>query len=407
MKFFNRSVAIICVAFALDAFGCKFTSDTNKTISQSNTALQGNATSDTPSGGTTPGDKPHYLEAKWYEDANGDGVPNFIETELGKDPNEKDHCPVQASKCGGGANGEDLDFSVNTLLMLDASGSMNSKIGGASKLDIAKESLLNYAAHAPKPVKMGFLVYGHKGNNTPSGKAESCSETGVELLDPIGNVAPDTFPATLARFQPTGWTPIAGALKKAQESFAGTEGKKNHIVMVSDGLETCGGDPVAVARRLHEQGFHVVIDIIGFGAGRNDVAQLRKIAEAGGGDYYDAKTRADLDNYFKQMDEAYLKTIGNSNCFIEAYNDANLCDAAYVNDAVGKINRELGAAFDESLKTQNQDKYMELTGFQPRIRELQNQRRAAREASYARSKELSDKAHEINRQTLDSYEKVR
>lgn len=175
-------------------------------------------------------DEKRVLEAKYYEDANENAVPDFIEIELGKDPREKDHCPVDSSKCGGAANGADIDLNVNTLLMLDASGSMKAASGGGiSKLDAAKSALKQYVERAPKPVKMGFLVYGHKGNNTPSGKPESCAENGAELLDEIGNVGKDTFQTTLDKFQPTGWTPIAVALRRAGQSFAGMEGKNNHI----------------------------------------------------------------------------------------------------------------------------------------------------------------------------------
>src|SRR5690606_41143319 len=49
-----------------------------------------------------------------------------------------------------------------------------------------------------------------------------------------------------------GWTPVAGALESAKESFAGLDAETNTnlIYLVSDGIETCDGDPVAAAKNF-------------------------------------------------------------------------------------------------------------------------------------------------------------
>lgn len=360
-------------------------------------------------------DEARPLEAKWYEDANENAVPDFIETEIGKDPHERDHCPVDSSKCGGAGEGGDIDLNVNTLLMLDASGSMKAQSGGGvSKLDAAKQALTRYVERAPKPVKMGFLVYGHKGNNTPAGKPESCADAGAELLDDIGNVSKDTFQSTLDKFQPTGWTPIAVALKRAGQSFAGMEGKNNHIVMVSDGLETCGGNPVAVARELHEEGVRVTIDIVGFGAGAADVQQLRQIAEAGGGDYFDAKTVSDLNDYLTKQMEASTKTLESGNCFHMAYLDADSCDKQFIIDATGIINRLNQENFDDYFVKNKQnpsfyngyiarrDAYSDII---TRMNEKRLERREARAGTKKQADELYEKSRRLDEQFQDNYNK--
>lgn len=154
--------------------------------------------------------------------------------------------------------------------MLDSSGSMAGDAGGQTKMKAAKDALERYVTGTPDSFDLGFMVFGHEGGPSEAGKAESCAN--AELLEPLGEVDYRSFPRTLRRFKPNGWTPIARALEEAEQAFAGREGDVNDLTLVTDGVETCGGDPVKLARRLHEAGLRVTIDVVGF-----DVA---KVAEA-------------------------------------------------------------------------------------------------------------------------------
>ncbi|HUQ69156.1 MAG TPA: hypothetical protein VM165_06525, partial [Planctomycetaceae bacterium] len=98
----------------------------------------------------------------------------------------------------------------------------------------------------------------------------------------------------IAGLKPTGTTPIALSLRTAGEEL-----KKNDaycgVVLITDGLETCNGDPVAEAAALAANpklsfGVHVV----GFGAKPEEDKILAKIAEAGEGKYFDADSAAEL-----------------------------------------------------------------------------------------------------------------
>lgn len=66
------------------------------------------------------------------------------------------------------------------------------------------------------------------------------------------------------------------------------------MIVVSDGKETCGGDPCAAVRELRAAGIDVRVDVIGFDVGADERAQLVCIAGAGGGRYYDARTPEEL-----------------------------------------------------------------------------------------------------------------
>ncbi len=251
---------------------------------------------------TQPAQDARPLPAAWYEDPDGDLVPTAVEQQIDTDP-QVDEC-AQAEGCAEAGATTALEQS-NTLLILDSSGSMaGSAGGGTSKLDAAKQALRRYVAGTPDSLALGFMVFGHKGSNTRGGKAASCA--GVELLDPIGKAASQRFDRTLNRFRPTGYTPLAAALLEARDAFAGEEDAINRIILVTDGVDTCAGDPVAEARKLKQAGIKVTTDVVGFDVAKPDEARrLRAIAEASGGTYTDARTADDLNRVFENARDRY------------------------------------------------------------------------------------------------------
>ena len=221
----------------------------------------------------------------------------------------------------------------NALLLLDSSGSMAADAGGGrTKMEAAKDALLRYSGVSSVLFETGFAVYGHAGDSTAAGKATSC-EQASELLLPLGAVDQAAFQGTLSRFRPTGWTPIEGALREAEAAFAGKEGAVNRVILVSDGIETCGGDPVAAAERLHRAGIALQIDVVGFGVPDDAARQLRDIAAAGGGEYVDARTGADLDGYFRTQSEAIGQTWDAFTCELRNSTFDTICDQGQCNKA--------------------------------------------------------------------------
>lgn len=396
-----KKLLIIFTVFTVGATACQL-NDTNEANSQSgknNSSSSGTTTSGGSSSEKT--DAPRVLDAKFYQDSDGNAVPDFLEIENGYDPNRDDCDP--STKCGEGATGGDFNpTQENVLLMLDSSGSMRANAGGTSKIEAAKSALINHVSNAPNKIRFGFLVYGHKGNNQQSGKAESCAE--IDILAPLGGIDKNNAESVMTQFQPTGWTPIGASLQKAREAFSGAEENSvNRIIMVSDGLETCGGDPVAEARKLHQEGFKVIVDVVGFDVSSNDAAQLRKIAEAGGGTYFDAKTQSDLTDYLKKQGEAWLKTMEASNCNIGAYNDAWICDAKLSSNAIIRIG-EIRDAEKVVIGTDKYDAYKEL---QDRIRNINEERRQKYEVYKERAQEQLKQSKDIHNQTQENYEQKR
>ena len=93
---------------------------------------------------------------------------------------------------------------------------------------------------------------------------------------------------------PRGWTPIYGSLLSAKDDFIA--GQDNNVVLVSDGIETCGGDPCAAAKQLRESGIALTIHVVGFDVDNATRTQLQCVANAASGRYYDAKNGQELAN---------------------------------------------------------------------------------------------------------------
>jgi len=221
------------------------------------------------------------------------------------------------------------------IIAIDASGSMAGRVGGERKMDAAKAVVRKFLGTVPQDAEVGLLAFGHSGNNDESGKAESCA--GVELLSGLSRVDPRGISSVLDNVQATGWTPLAAAITKAGQSFTPASGEGEQVVfVVSDGLETCGGDPVAAARALRESDVKATVNIIGFNIPEKDRKALEAVAAAGGGAFSHAADRKELEERLRvssenleekaNYDTAALEVKNaNNTSALQASNHANTC----------------------------------------------------------------------------------
>jgi Ca-activated chloride channel family protein len=76
------------------------------------------------------------------------------------------------------------DNASSLLLILDASGSMNSDDGsGQSKIAAAKQALYQVVDSLPEGSQVGLRVYGHRASNSEKDRAAGCRDT--ELISPV------------------------------------------------------------------------------------------------------------------------------------------------------------------------------------------------------------------------------
>jgi len=182
-----------------------------------------------------------------------------------------------------------VDLKGNDLeIILDCSGSMAGIVDGRSKMDIAKESLNSVVNSIPDGSYVGFRAYGHISLRSQ----KDCTDS--ELIFPIKAINKQELISKINSLQPKGWTPIEYSLNQARNDFPVTQEYGKVIILVSDGEETCGGDPCAAVKRMLNEGFQVTVNTVGFDVSDIAEQQLRCIAEATGGEYKSAKNAAEL-----------------------------------------------------------------------------------------------------------------
>jgi Ca-activated chloride channel family protein len=176
------------------------------------------------------------------------------------------------------------------MIVFDASGSMagtdmNSVTPHIAKVRGALASVLPDVT----PLRdLGLIVYG-------PGTRAKCDN--IELrLKPAANSA-DAIMAEVDSLAPAGQTPLTRAVRDAAEVLKFRESAAE-IVVLTDGEETCGGDPCALARKLKAEGKDLTMHVIGFRARGTPALdgpfQSRCLAEETGGQYLSAGTEDEL-----------------------------------------------------------------------------------------------------------------
>lgn len=179
------------------------------------------------------------------------------------------------------------------IVAFDASGSMAGTIGHVTKMDAARQAVNALLDGIPEDVALGLVAFGHKGNNEASGRGESCA--GVETLAAANPDNRQTIRRQMDELDPTGWTPLAAALESAAAELSTSETPGEQIVyVVSDGEETCDGDPIAVARKLRDGNTRAIVNVLGLDLPAADRAQLETVASAGGGLFTAVETESEL-----------------------------------------------------------------------------------------------------------------
>jgi Mg-chelatase subunit ChlD len=187
--------------------------------------------------------------------------------------------------------------------ILDASGSMLQTMQGKTRLQVAQEVLTARLNALPNNAQVGLRVYGHR-IPYQGREAESCED--IELVVPIKANGAQEIIDWLPSMQALGMTPMSASIQQAANDFTFEPGRRNFIVLISDGEETCGDEPATVVQYLREIGIDFAIHVIGLDVDTQTAAQLRAISDVAGGVYYDARSQEDLDNALGNINESIL-----------------------------------------------------------------------------------------------------
>lgn len=181
-----------------------------------------------------------------------------------------------------------------TLLVLDASGSMWGQIQGRTKIEIARSAVAGMLSDWNGGA-LGLIAYGHR-------RKGDCAD--IELLQAPAGDALSAIANQVNGLQPKGMTPISAAVRQAAEQLRFVE-QKATVILVSDGEETCDADPCALAAELEQAGVDFTAHVIGFDIARGSLAdrQLACLAQGTGGRYVLASDAAQLNQALEAVTE--------------------------------------------------------------------------------------------------------
>ena len=176
-------------------------------------------------------------------------------------------------------------------IILDASGSMNGRLAdGQLKIVAAKEAVTKIAEKLPDDLTLAFRAYGHQ---SPREKKD-CLDTQLLVgFAALKDIRTDIIEKTNA-LKAQGYTPITYVLGKAALDFPDDKEMEKIIILVSDGKETCEGDPCVTAKNMKDKDVQLAVHTIGFGVDEATREQLDCISRVTGGTYFDANSMEEL-----------------------------------------------------------------------------------------------------------------
>jgi len=171
---------------------------------------------------------------------------------------------------------------ADLLIVLDLSSSMEEEVEGGVKIAVAKDALQQMLESLPGDMEVGLRTF------------HNCGRSNLETA--IQPIAGSGILATIRGLDTFGTTPLAYTLQQIPGDLAGRQGLQV-ILFISDGAETCDGDPVAAARELSASRLNYIFKLVGFdvaGQGGRIRDQLQAIAGAAGGSFTEAQSAGDF-----------------------------------------------------------------------------------------------------------------
>lgn len=188
------------------------------------------------------------------------------------------------------------------VVILDCSGSMNDTLpDGISKWSAAREAAREFIHSIPEGRNLAVVVYG-------TDLARKCQS--VDILRSLGPLtASDKIELNdhLNALRAVGQTPIARSLQVAGQQLELATGMSS-IVLITDGMESCHGNPAAEAARLTNQFPNLKsVNVVGFCLGDAETTQVAQIAKSGHGEFYDSTTAAELTASLRKIERSVVR----------------------------------------------------------------------------------------------------
>ena len=194
---------------------------------------------------------------------------------------------------------------INVIFILDCSASMNKIIGPVRKIDIAKRTVdtilknLAIESHQAGSMNTGLRVFGSKFYKWK----KNCDDTTLEI--PLGDIE-ETMEPIMQKVQSVtakGQSSLALTMDALTGDFPVADDQCSFIVVVSDGDESCGGNPCLAVEQLASASQGISVNTLGVETDPAGYDNLNCMAEAGNGLYFDSKDVDDFILFLKECNE--------------------------------------------------------------------------------------------------------
>ena len=173
------------------------------------------------------------------------------------------------------------------------------------KIEIAKKLMSEFLDSLMKSnspdVEIALRVYGHQSSLWPG--PVNCEDTKLEVPFAIISTSVPKMKKVINGLTPTGTTPIAYSLGKSANDFPSEKNSRNIIILITDGIEECNGDPCAVSLELQKKGVIIKPFVIGIGLDLNFADAFKCI-----GKFYDASSETGFKNILNMIVAQVLNT---------------------------------------------------------------------------------------------------
>lgn len=191
-----------------------------------------------------------------------------------------------------GSQAQGQEKTTRILFMLDCSQSMSASWGKMSKMEAAKKTLSEIVDSLRKleHVQMALRAYGHQVHYN----LNNCKDTRLEVGFRSNNHI--LIQSKLGGLKPKGITPIAYSLERAERDFPDDREARNIIIIITDGEESCEGDPCATSLALQRKNIILKPFVIGLGRSNDMKNKLDCV-----GAYYEAANAPQLNSVLKSI----------------------------------------------------------------------------------------------------------
>lgn len=187
------------------------------------------------------------------------------------------------------------------LFLLDASGSMVAEMGKTNRwaVSVTLMSRMIDSLRMVENCEVGLRVFGHGKPIT----MKDCYDTKLEV--PFAPNNHKQFVTRLRQIKPLGYTSITQSLLATAKDFPADKNARNVIILITDGIEECPGDPCAVSEELQKKGIILQPFIIGLGTDGEKFKQIYSCA----GKYFNASSE---EEFQKIMGVIVSQTLNNT-----------------------------------------------------------------------------------------------